>query len=184
MEGLNLMDWMQLTGIGSAIVTLVWLFVKVSRDTKSLSDDHRYLQNGQSEIKKSLRNAREKRESYFQDLKENIFMLSKGLLGIEKDTNNVWKLLLEQQEKEKQKLSLLSYSQQDIQDSLEHIQGIFEEVKETNRLNAKLASEREELIRKNEELTEKNQQLQQKNHELTKKLDKVMNKGRSRGLER
>lgn len=59
---MNLMDWMQLTGIGSAIVTLVWLFVKVSRDTKSLSDDHRYLQNGQSEIKKVLE-MQEKREN-------------------------------------------------------------------------------------------------------------------------
>ncbi|HAP3860739.1 TPA: hypothetical protein IUT83_001646 [Enterococcus faecalis] len=184
MKGSSVMDWVQLSGILSIIATIVATLIVMVRDNKNLTRDHKDLSKDHVGLKHGQKSLSKKLSVHEKNRVSDVHKLDKTVSEIMKETTRVSTFLFNEKQKEQHKLSLLNYSQQDIQDSLEHIQGIFEVVKETNRLNAKLASEREELIRKNEELTEKNQQLQQKNHELTKKLDKVMNKGRSRGLER
>lgn len=153
------------------------------RDNKSLTRDHKDLSKDHVDLKHGQKNLSKKLSIYEKNRVSDVHKLDKNVSEIMKEATWVSTFLSNEKQKEQHKLSLLNYSQQAIQDSLEHIQGIFEEVKETNRLNTKLAFEREELLRKNQELTEKNQRLQQENYELSKKLDKVMNKGRSKGLE-
>lgn len=184
MKGYEWMDWVQLGGILAVISAIVTTWLLMARDNKSLerdhsdlSSEHKNLRQGQKNLKNFTLRQSEKRDNQFH-------IIDKNLSKIEQGTDNVWTFLTTEKQKETQKLSLLSYKQQDIQESLAHLSGLFSELEEVNVLNAQLAAEREELLEKNEELQRKNQQLTHKNQELMKQLMHKKDKDRSNGRER
>lgn len=184
MKGYEWMDWAQLGGILAVISAIVTTWLLMARDNKSLERDHGDLSKDHTELKSGQKNLSNKLSVHEKNRVSDVHKLDKVVTEIMKETNRVSTFLSSEKEKEQQKLSLLSYKQQDIQESLDHLSGLFAEIEEVNLLNAKLVSEREELLKINKELRISNQQLRNKNQELLNKLAHKHNKNRSNGLER
>lgn len=191
MKGYSLMDWIQLSGIIGIIASLLSVAGKMFWDTKSLkrdhgdlSSEHKMLSNDHKELKSSQQNILSKLSDHEINRVSAAHKLDKTVTEIMKETNKVSTFLVSEKQREQLKLSLLSYKQQDIQQSLEHLSGLFAELEETNLMNSKLSVERDELEEKVIELEKQIALLQKENQELKKKLALTENKNHCKGLER
>lgn len=177
MKGYEWMDWVQLGGILAVISAIVTTTILMTRDNKSLERDHKDLSKDHTDLKIGQKSLSSKLSIHEKNRVSDVHKLDKIVSEIKKEANNVATFLATEKEKEQQKLSLLSYKQQDIQESLAHLSGLFTELEEVNLLNARLAAERDELLEINEKLRHENQQL-------INTLYHKQNKNRSKGLER
>lgn len=166
-KGLTLMDWVQISGILTIVVTLVGVLVTSRRDTNSLKRDHTDLSKENDRIIEEQKNVQSKQSDMIQQMHNHQASLVDKISSVKNDSYSMLNLLIEQERRG----TTLTAENRQISDALQDLTVFANEYSRLVGLNRQYRQRIEKLSEEKEWLGKRNQELESQVRELTIQLE-------------
>ena len=166
-KGLTLMDWVQISGILTIVVTLVGVLVTSRRDTNSLKRDHTDLSKENNRIIEEQKNVQSKQSDMIQQMHNHQASLVDKISSVKNDSYSMLNLLIEQERRG----TTLTAENRQISDALQDLTVFANEYSRLVGLNRQYRQRIEKLSEEKEWLEKRNQELESQVRELTIQLE-------------